>query len=335
MFYKKSITSICFLFLMIGIAIPLFSFEKVVIWGHKLHTHTHSYIHYGFYKTFKHLGYNVHWFDDNDSVANFDFSKTLFLTEGQVDKNIPLRSDCIYILHNCHDPKYLPLANLERVVYLQVYTDNVLRSESTQIEPFIFYNWKDRAIYMPWATDLLPHEIEENKKKISESRIKNNLKRRKIIHWVGTVGGGLYGNINELTPFSNACSANRVSVIYHDPWSRPVSMEENARLIQESYMAPAIVGTWQKQMGYIPCRIFKNISYGKMGITNSLRVYELFNKKIIYNPDTFQLFYDAQTRTETMSKEELFELMDFVKEKHTYINRIQTIITFLSEIGLN
>ncbi len=23
-------------------------FERVIIWGHKLHTHTHSYIHYGF-----------------------------------------------------------------------------------------------------------------------------------------------------------------------------------------------------------------------------------------------------------------------------------------------
>ena len=28
-------------------------FDKIIIWGHKLHTHTHSYIHYGFYKAFK------------------------------------------------------------------------------------------------------------------------------------------------------------------------------------------------------------------------------------------------------------------------------------------
>ena len=41
-------------------------FEKVIIWGHKLHTHTHSYIHYGFYKAFKHLNYDVYWLNEND-----------------------------------------------------------------------------------------------------------------------------------------------------------------------------------------------------------------------------------------------------------------------------
>lgn len=27
--------------------------KKVVIWGHKLHSHTHSYIHNAFYNAFK------------------------------------------------------------------------------------------------------------------------------------------------------------------------------------------------------------------------------------------------------------------------------------------
>ena len=76
---------------------PLYSFDKVVIWGHKLHTHTHSYIHNAFYLAFRNLGYQVFWFDDNDDVSNFDFSDSLFLTEGQVDRKIPVREDCQYI----------------------------------------------------------------------------------------------------------------------------------------------------------------------------------------------------------------------------------------------
>ena len=27
-------------------------FKQIVIWGHKLHSHTHSYIHYAFHKAF-------------------------------------------------------------------------------------------------------------------------------------------------------------------------------------------------------------------------------------------------------------------------------------------
>lgn len=52
-------------------------FDKVVIWGHKFGTHTHSYIHNGFYIAFKHLGYDTYWFDNLDDVSEFDFSNTL------------------------------------------------------------------------------------------------------------------------------------------------------------------------------------------------------------------------------------------------------------------
>ena len=67
-----------------------------------------------------------------------------------------------------------------------------------------------------------------------------------------------------------------------------------------------------------------------MGITNSERVNELFENKLVYNPDTYQLFYDAKKRLQTMNFLELFELMDLVKAKHTYINRIYTLLDFLN-----
>ena len=44
--------------------------KQIVLWGHKLHTHTHSYIHYAFYKTFNHMGYKCLWLDDNDDVSS-------------------------------------------------------------------------------------------------------------------------------------------------------------------------------------------------------------------------------------------------------------------------
>lgn len=82
------------------------NFTKVVIWGHKLHSHTHSYIHQRFYRAFQYMKYIIYWFDDTDDVSNFDFSNTLFITEGQVDKNIPMRNDCYYMLHNVDQEKY-------------------------------------------------------------------------------------------------------------------------------------------------------------------------------------------------------------------------------------
>ena len=46
----------------------------------------------------------------------------------------------------------------------------------------------------------------------------------------------------------------------------------------------------------------------------------------IYNPDSKQLFYDGQKEH---SHEKIKEAMRFVQEKHTYINRLNTILELL------
>lgn len=301
------------------------AFDKVVIWGHKLHSHTHSYIHNAFYIAFKHLGYDTYWFDNSDDVSGFDFANTLFLTEGQVDQKIPVRDDCRYILHNCNRDKYESLKK-EHVVALQVYTDAVLSNRSAaKVDPCIYYDLKHRVVYMPWATDLLPDEIDQVKAQLKKEAKENR------IYWIGTVGDGRFGNVRELMPFIQACEESGIEFVK----KVNVGLQEHAHLIGASYMAPTIVGTWQAEVGYIPCRIFKNISYGQMGLTNSRRVYELFEGKIVYNADTHQLFYDAEKRMEQMSQEELFELMDLVKNKHTYLNRIATLLDFLDLVERN
>lgn len=298
-----------------------YPFKKVIIWGHKLHSHTHSYIHYAFHKTFKHLGYDTYWFDAKDNVSNFDFSNSLFITEGQADKNIPLRQDCRYILHNCVDPKYKQLRESGNCLILQVYTHDALKNhkEIHEMAPFVMYNLQDKTIYMPWATDLLPHEIDQVKTQDL------NDKKRTAIYWIGTATA-------EVEQLKEACKKNKIPFKFVDPWSKPASPEENIAFTQKSLFAPAIQSQWQCDNGYIPCRIFKNISYGQMGVTNSETVYKLFNNKIVFNPNIKQLFADALQKIKTMSIQELHALMDFVRDHHTYINRIECLLRFLNMI---
>lgn len=296
---------------------------KIILWGHKLHSHTHSYVHFAFNKAAKHMGYKSYWFDDNDNVSNFDFTNSIFITEGQVDKNIPIRNDCYYILHNCYDPKYKQLFDSNNAMVLQVYTDAVLKYNYTKLDNCIYADYQGKCLYFPWATDLLPNEIEANK----PYKIYNELSN--IVHWVGTIGGGEFGNINEIDPFKNACIANGIKF----EQTMLVSQEENVRRIKESIFAPTITGTWQTKVGYIPCRIFKNISYGQMGITNSNRVNSLFDNELVCNQDTERLFYEAKEYIPKMELSRLHKLMDNVKNKHTYINRINSLLDFLSKIN--
>ena len=283
---------------------------KIIIWGHKLHSHTHSYIHASFYKAFKHMGYETFWFDNKDDVSSFDFSNSLFITEGQVDKNIPKRKDCLYVLHNCNSSEYITLNYIE----LQVYTiDSNGREEQND---YIFFN--NKTLYMCWATDFLPHEINTD--------IHYNNTNYNDIYWVGTVGGGVHGNINELNPFIDRAKQKKKNFIHSNPWATPKSFEQNCQMIRDSYLAPTIVGAWQKEKHYIPCRIFKNISYGKLGLTNSPAVKEMFGDMVVYSDNTSELFDLAENKLNTITHKEMKDSMEFVKNNHTYINRCRSIL---------
>jgi hypothetical protein len=289
-------------------------FSKVIIWGHLLHSHTHSYIHAAFYKAFQYLGYETYWLDNtlkNKTCMNFD--NCLFLTECQVDSFLPINKNCKYILHNNDKTKFLDI--IDNVVCMQVYTNDVINRDN-KINEYTYLSPDNKCLYQPWATDLLPEEVD---KEISNL---GNQTKEKTIYWVGTIGGGQFGNINEINGFKNACLKNGINFEHKSG----ASDEEHKKLIQKSYLAPQISGTWQVEKGYIPCRIFKNISYGQYGITNSKKVQEIFDGQLIYNLDTYSLFNDAEKLKE---KQDIKKLMQIVKEKHTYLNRINNLIELL------
>lgn len=298
-------------------------FKKIILWGHKLHSHTHSYIHCAFYRAFMHLGYETLWLDNDDDISSIDFSQSLFITEGQADQKIPLRSDCRYILHNCNLDKYKDLITQNNCVFLQVYTHKCFEKKIKRLDDLTFIDLSEKYIYMPWATDLLPHEIEQIQLKVKNKEIQ----RDNYACFIGSIGGGKFGNEDQINPFKSACEENKIELITK---LCRLSVKQNIEIIQKSLIAPAIQGSWQLKHGYIPCRIFKNISYGNWGITNSQEVYDLFERKIVYNPDTFQLFYDGLKKAREGTTEELLELMEIVKKKHTYLNRIHYLFVFLN-----
>ena len=292
--------------------------NKVIIWGHKLHSHTHSYIHNGYYRAFKSMGYDTYWFDNSDDVSSFDFTNCLFFTEDQVQQKIPLVKDSIYILHHCNPTKYFDAGC--RVInlcnYLKYCQDGVsfnYRERGNTVEKMgeLFYFDKNAtAIYQPWATDLLPEEINPND--IVPYRDCAD------VNYIGTQ----WEVRNELERFKLACQNIGKNFKLHGS----VSDEENRRLIRESYVAPDIRNEWHKTCGYLPCRIFKNLSYGKLTGTNSPHVKEIFGELIPYNIDPYALFYECEREYKNLDIEKMKEVMRYIKDNHTYVNRINNIM---------
>lgn len=328
--------------------------KKIIIWGYKLHSHTHSYIHAGYYKAFKSLGYETYWLDSTDNFDPMLFNDALIFTEQWAvmnNPNMPLFSNSTYAIHYIGNkdsraegnPGPWPyMGKVGRLIDVR-YTANkwqdknydyVLdKSKLTKIGSGSYYeSGKDYDnFYTMWATDLLPEEIN------LEDRF---VEKQNYVFFAGTIGGGMggpkdckkappeYDNLIYLNPFIKACEENNIEFKYNCPWKSPQTFEEQRQIIKHSYLAPDVRHKAFLDWGYIPCRTFKNISYGQLGITNSKAVHDLFDGNIIYNDDTYQLFYDAQKQKD--NHEMIKTQMMFVKNNHTYINRCEELLEIVN-----
>jgi len=304
---------------------PTIKFKpQVVIYGHPLASHTHSYIHYSFDKTFKYLNYSTFWVKNLSELKKEKWNRnkpTIFITEGQVDDDIPLSENYFYLLHNCNLRKY----DCANVRYLKIQKYDSECKEEISSNNYTFF--KNKTIYQPWATDLLPHEIETQIKSLKENFEKR--KKNKSIYFIGSYGEGLYGNKEQIDFYELSIYLDYILV---KETSLNLTFDKEHSLLQSSLICPTIVGEWQKKNNYIPCRAFKTISSGNLLITNSKAVKKLF-PNCVYSDDESQLFdlsLKAIQDKECLNK--IIKEMENVKDNHTYINRIQEIMKLVEQL---
>jgi hypothetical protein len=310
--------------------------KKIIIWGYPLYSHTHSYIHYGYYKAFKSLGYDVYWLDP-DSRHGVDFNDSIVITEQFSTRNMPLVNSSTYFVHylgnkdNRHENYLGRVGRLVDVRYNadcwvdKNYDYHLDRSKSEKISSGTYFEkGKDGydIMYTTWATDLLPEEIDLNDRFIE---------RERKVYYVGTIGGGkggifdclkapdYYDTVPYIIPFYEECRENGIEFQSNCPWVNPLDAKTSMDLMKKSYLAPDFRHRAMLDWGYIPCRVMKNISYGQLGMSNSKAVYDFFDGLVVYNEDTKQLFHDGVSKMKDYDL--IGEQMNLVKNNHTYINR--------------
>jgi hypothetical protein len=336
------------------------SIQKVVVWGFPLHTHTHSYIHACWVKTFMALGKDTYWFSDekHESPETFSYQNCLIITEGFQDSKLPIHSSNIYFVHFCIYPqKYLragarlieirfhvnefhdcnsewklddgthSLLNLsEDVLYERLSSNSGVSEEFRGKKP---QSMNYEAVYMTWPTDLLPWEIN-----LADAETP----RENVIHFVGTP----YNNNRRFETFKKITAEHGIQWIHHDPWVNPVSFEEGKELVKRSILAPdfrpesspedkatygEMNGKNHLAIGYIPCRLYKNISYGHLPLTDSPHAAEHFGDGVVFHQDIETLFtkgLEAQNDIERKHR-----AMKLVQSRHTYLHRARDLLRAL------
>ena len=287
------------------------------------------------------MGFDVQWLDNTIENLPDKNKKYIIITENW----------CDHILHEHYSQNWIIF---DHIVWLEKY--NTYNMKQKNIIPFdvIRYNlakFTDKKLgqyiferdtpimsteeyyfrmHNPrifWWCELLPHEIEWKP---------YNYTNKKDVNFVWS---WRHNNAVQLESLRLYCLLHGLS--YHQYgkhlllrwklfWSRFLSTQELEEKTRDAYIAPAL--QWvQVDDGYIPCRLFIQMSLSILGVSNNPYVYNLFDDdEVIVDRDIWKMMDKAQQVIKDKQVDQYTrKAIQKVKERHTYLNRIDELFSYL------
>lgn len=297
--------------------------NRIVVWGLRKKYHTHRHIHQAFYENALKLGYDAIWVEDEKKNQKLIQPGDLIIAAEPVGKmvpekfvledyHLPIRSDIFYCLHG-YKKVFTEKLNRSNYLNLVVYRDHEFKKEDVeQWNPFTYFNKNTKTLYQPWGTNLLVHEFK-----------KPVFNKNSFVFWVGSIWNDKdnHGNVKQIEELKNILQKNKLRFVH----VKFIPDFINSFLIRTSRIAPAIAGRSQVQENYLPCRVFKNISYGQLGITNVKKFEEIFGDAFVKGDTIRELVNNALSLDEKKYKEMVIKQQEAVK-KYTYKEALENII---------
>jgi hypothetical protein len=223
--------------------------------------------------------------------------------------------DASYCLHN-FDESVAGRIDPARLLRLQVYTRPAAQAEC-RWGVATFYSPSRRTLYQPWGTSLLPDEF-----------FRPTFSRSPFVFWVGSIWDNELGqgNLAEIARARTALARRGLRFVHARLSPDPIAI----RLLRHSRIAPAIAGRWQVEHDYVPCRLFKNVSYGQLGVSNVAKGDEILGEGRTA-PRSIEECIDAALSLSREQYRERTAAQQEVVRGHTYVQRLAAIVRALSE----
>ena len=321
--------------------------NKIIVWGSKFDTgHTHAFVHDAVVRASEYLGYPTYWLDNRDNLPEEFFDDALVISEQWLvfangnSNRLPLRPTSTYLIHYLGNKGPVEgnpgagmyLGKVGRLIDFRFATnwgiDGVedknyaYRFEKEKYTPINETSYFEQGseydiFYSIWATDLMPNEID------FETRL-TPFKEPKFAFFGGTIRED---NQEVFIPFIQECEKNNLPFVYNTPWQNPLTIEQMRNAVIQSYLPLDVRPRNHLANGYISCRSIKNISYGALCLTNSKETYDFFDQEVAYASNPADLFHVAkEMQDDPKTKDLILNQMKKVKDKHTYVNRLQDMI---------
>lgn len=296
------------------------NFSQIILYGPLLHQHDNSWMFYGFCKAFLYKRYKVIWVNEESKelLNNYDLSNSLFITDGEHDENIPLRSDSFYLLFQNKKSKYDDYESL----YIDLYSNDLPEYVSEwKNKSYIQYSLENRELYFPLATELVPKDILINQQR----SILTYPGDSRSVCLLGSISNSnvsrIFGDIkiNCLKNYYNFCIVNNLG------------SDDRANAIRSCQITPILCSDSQNNRHEIDYRVFQTISYGGFPVTNSEITRDMFDPNCIYYSDNGKdlLLKGIEYKKNNFTDQWKWKLMENIKNNHTYVQRIDTIFWML------
>ena len=233
--------------------------NKVVIWGLKTDVHSHKFIQAGFYKNANYLGWETIWVNDNRENQKCVKPGDIVFAVNVACKHLPIVRKAKYVLHNIA-PESLELDHNYVVIQAHV---NGVSGQNLGI-PWVYFDSKTKTLFQPWGVPSLPSEW-----------LRPSLRFSNRESWVGSIWNNdlNQGNSVFMQSYKDALKSSGIVFKWEGTASRfrrnGITEKRASKLINKSAIGAAVVGNWQKENGYIPCRLFKNIASGTIPVSNA------------------------------------------------------------------
>lgn len=233
--------------------------KRVVIWGLKNRRHSHRYIHQSFFDSFQRLGYKTVWVDDKTANQKYLEGSNLVLSVDIASKQILWTPTNHYVLHNYERQEFVGQPN---VLNLQVFTRASIGCSVD--ESIATYDSNSKTLFQPWGIS----------EEVSEWKVPTKYKSD-VEFWIGAIWNNSLnqGNAPIIAQYADALQNHGIK-LHRIGGTRSISKSGiNAiralGIVNRSPIGAAIVGDWQRENQYIPCRLFKNIAAGHMPTSNA------------------------------------------------------------------
>ena len=238
--------------------------QRIVVWGLRtVFNHSHHFIHGGFYLTLKKLGAPVIWVDDTPENIKVIEPGDFVIAVNVFMKYLPVVKGAKYCLHNAND-EFLGALGPDDCVRLQVFNKGSIPTEEQKrqgVNPLLsgvaFYDSSINTLYQSWGAPLLAKEFYKPMR----------LEYKKSEYFVGTIWDNELGQGNsKIIPiYQNALKIYGVRFMHVQGAPELI----NPLYVRHAAVGASIVGNWQREIGYAPCRLFKAVSFGRPGLINA------------------------------------------------------------------